>query len=167
MSYAIIEHKYKRRVTKKTNYLKRLGLLKSGKPRLVIRLSNLYINIQYILHNPKGDISKVNILSKMLKNYGWNKSFKNTPAGYLIGYLFGKKVLKDKKLGKELIFDIGLQKSQKGGRLYAVIKGAVDAGLKIPVSEEVFPSKDRIEGKHLKYEKLFAEVKANIDKEFK
>jgi len=66
--YSQIGKKWKRRVKQKTNYLKRLALLKGNKPRIVIRKTNKYINVQYIIHNSKGDLSKINISSKILKN---------------------------------------------------------------------------------------------------
>jgi len=83
---------YNRRRDLKTNYAKRLAMLKSGKSRIVLRLTNLYVNIQYVEHNAKGDSISLALLSKELKEFGWNKSFKSIPACYLAGYLFGKNV---------------------------------------------------------------------------
>jgi len=164
--YAIMGKKYKRRVHKKTNYNKRLGLLKSGKPRLVARLSNMFINLQYVLHSDNNEISKINLISKTIKKYGWEGSCKSIPACYLTGYLFGKTVAKE-KLSKDLIFDIGLHKSQNGGRLFGALKGAVDAGLTLNVNEEIYPSQERIEGKDNKKDALFKKVKSAIDSGFK
>jgi len=45
--------------------------------------------------------------------------------------------------------DLGLQKSVKGSSIYAVVKGVIDAGMKINVSKEVLPSEERISGKHI------------------
>ena len=42
-----------------------------------------------------------------------------------------------------------MNKSVKGSRLYAVLKGAVDAGLSIPHSEEALPAIERINGKSI------------------
>ena len=163
VGYSKVGSKYIRRVEGKTNYKKRLTLLRSRKARLVVRKSNLYINLQYVEHNAVGDNSKLNVLSKAIAKYGWTAGLKSLPACYLTGYLFGKEVI-EKKLNKDLIFDIGLLKSHKGGRLYAALKGAVDAGLNIPLGEEVLPPEDRYTGKHIKKEELFKKVKANIDK---
>ncbi|MBI5061804.1 MAG: 50S ribosomal protein L18, partial [Candidatus Aenigmarchaeota archaeon] len=33
--------------------------------------------------------------------------------------------------------------------IYALVKGPNDAGLKVPVGEEILPSKERISGKHI------------------
>ena len=45
--------------------------------------------------------------------------------------------------------DMGLATPVKGSRIYAALKGAIDAGLNIPASEEAFPSQERISGKHV------------------
>jgi large subunit ribosomal protein L18 len=36
-----------------------------------------------------------------------------------------------------------------GSKVFAVLKGALDAGLQIPHGEEVLPPEDRISGKHI------------------
>ena len=77
---------------------------------------------------------------------------------------------------KECIIDIGLKKISKGSRLTAAIKGSVDAGMKIPVSDKIFPNENRIRGKDIenyanlllknkeKYEKQFSKcIKENLD----
>ncbi|EDY35873.1 hypothetical protein ABOONEI_1072, partial [Aciduliprofundum boonei T469] len=98
-----------------------------------------------------------------LKKYGWKGSFKNTPAAYLTGYLAGKLALK--KGIEEAVLDIGLQSPVKGSRVFAALKGMVDAGLYVPHSEEVYPSEDRIKGEHISEEiaKMFEEVKAKME----
>ncbi len=72
---------------------------------------------------------------------------------------------KQKKI-EEAIFDIGLQTPAHGSRLFALLKGAVDAGMKIPAEAEVFPAEDRIKGKHVKGEMSakFENVKKEIEK---
>ncbi|MFH8109975.1 MAG: 50S ribosomal protein L18, partial [Candidatus Aenigmatarchaeota archaeon] len=73
-------------------------------------------------------------------------------TGLLVG-------LKAKKLGiKKMILDIGLQRSTKGSRIYALAKGCLDAGIEIPIGKDVLPSEDRISGKHIEdYAKLLKE----------
>ena len=51
---------------------------------------------------------------------------------------------------KEAILDLGLHTSTKGSRLYAVLKGAVDGGLKIPHDKEILPNNERLTGMHTK-----------------
>lgn len=157
---------YKRRREGKTNYAKRLGLLKGKKNRIVARLSNMFINVQYVEHVSKGDNIKLGILSKELKEFGWKKSFKNLPACYLTGYLFAKEATK-LKLPNDVILDLGLQNSFAGGRIYACAKGIKDAGMEVSVSAEVFPSEDRIKGKHVKLEKEFDSVLSAINGKYK
>jgi large subunit ribosomal protein L18 len=154
---------FRRRREGKTNYKKRLKLLLSEKPRLVYRKTLKYIIGQIINFDKKGDVTLVGITSKILKKYGWKFACDNTPASYLTGYLLGKMALS--KGIKEAVLDIGLYTSTKGGRMYAFAKGAIDAGLNVPCSEEMFPSEDRIKGLHISEEvpKNFEEVKRNIE----
>jgi large subunit ribosomal protein L18 len=154
---------FRRRREGKTNYKKRLKLLLSEKPRLVYRKTLKYIIGQIINFDKKGDVTLVGITSKILKKYGWKFACDNTPASYLTGYLLGKMALS--KGVKEAVLDIGLYTSTKGGRMYAFAKGATDAGLNVPCSEEMFPSEDRIKGLHISEEvaKNFEEVKRNIE----
>ncbi len=154
---------YRRRKEMKTNYAKRLSLLKSKTNRLVLRLSNTYCNLEYVLHNPKGDLIKFSISSKSIKKFGWNKGFKSLPACYLTGYLFGKEINK-LKLEQNLILDLGLQHAFPKGRIFATVKGAIDADIKLSVDEKMIPSEDRISGKHINAEELFKKVKTAIDK---
>ena len=49
----------------------------------------------------------------------------------------------------------------------AVVKGVVDAGLKVPSNEETFPPEERINGEHLKVKNDIVNVKLKIDTEVK
>lgn len=135
---------FRRKREQKTNYKKRLGLLKSRKNRLVVRVFNKNILAQIIEYKPTGDCVVASAYSKELTAQGWDQSLSNTSAAYLTGLLLAKKI----KSG-EAVLDTGLQRVQKGGKIYAVLKGCVDGGLDIPYSEEVFPSEDRIKGEHV------------------
>ena len=153
---------FRRRAEKKTNYRKRLALLKPGLPRVVVRKSLSYISIQMVEYEADGDKTLFSFLSKVLKNFGWTRSCSNTPAAYLTGFLFG---LEAKKRGKtKAIVDFGLQRSTKGNKLYAAIAGMKHAGLEINVGAEMLPSEERIKGKHVSddIEKEFEEVKRKI-----
>ncbi len=153
---------FKRRRLEKTDYHKRLKLLSSGKPRLVIRKSLNYITAQIMGFDKKGDKSLAGITSKELKKIGWGFACDNLPAAYLTGLLIGKKAMK-KKIN-EVILDSGLYSSTKGNRIYATAKGAIDAGLKLPISEDILPSEDRIKGKHISndVESEFEKIKQKI-----
>ena len=98
--------------------------------------------------------------SMELKKMGWNHSLSNIPASYLIGFILGKKALKGNI--KEAILDIGIQKSIMKSRLYATLKGCIDAGLKINHDPKVFPDEDRIKGKHIGKESDFEKIKTKI-----
>ncbi len=159
--------KFRRRREGKTDYKKRLALVKSGKPILTVRRTNTQIIAHIREFNPKGDVTKVMVTSKKLAEYGWDiTSFKNTPAAYLTGYLIGKMALKEGI--NEAILDIGRHTSTKGARIFAVLKGAVDAGLNIPHSPDKVPDESRIMGEHIsrKVVETFKKVKENIDKVF-
>jgi len=153
--------KFKRRMERKTNYRKRLALIKSGKARLVIRKSLSNISVQLINFNPNGDQTVVSAVSTELKKFGWTKTG-NIPAAYLTGLLAGKKA-KEKNV-KEAVLDLGIQTSTKGSRIYAALKGVLDAGVNVPHSKDILPSEDRINGKHISEEiaKQFDEVKKKI-----
>lgn len=161
---------FRRKRETKTDYKRRLRLLESRKPRLVVRRSLNYIQAQIAEFDEKGDKVLASSNSKSLKKLGWKFSCDSTPAAYLVGLAIGKVALKN-KIG-EAVLDLGLYRSTKGNRVYAVAKGAVDAGLKVKVSGEMFPSEDRISGKHVaalgeKFKDLpakFEEIKQMISK---
>lgn len=138
---------FRRKREGRTDYKKRLKLLKAEKPRLVIRRSLNNIVAQIVEYSPDGDKVIATIVSKSLSKFGWNLSKTSIPCAYLTGLLLAKKV--GVKGIKEAIVDFGLNTSVTGSRLYAVVKGALDGGLKIPHSPEVLPSDDRIKGKHI------------------
>lgn len=145
----------------KTDYTKRLKLLSSKKPRLVVRKSLKYIRAQIVDFDKMGDKTLVSASSEKLKSFGWKFSNDNLPAAYLTGLMLGKNALK--KGVKDAILDSGLYSSTKGNRIYAVAKGAVDAGLKLNVGEEVFPSEERIKGAHIA---AYSDKSKNIVQEF-
>jgi large subunit ribosomal protein L18 len=156
----------RRRAEGKTDYRARIRLLKSGKARVVFRKTNRYIIGQYVKSIEAKDKVLVGVNSKELLNYGWLPSYnlKSLPACYLTGFLLGKKVLE--KNEKEGIFDIGLIRSIAKSRVYAFLKGIVDAGLKIKHKEEVFPDEKRLGGEHLKNKVEVEEIKQNIERKF-
>ena len=138
---------YKRKRESKTNYKKRLALLLSGQSRLVIRKSLNTITAQIVNYDPKGDKVVVSATSRELQKLGWKAHKANIPSAYLTGLLLGKKA--KKKNIKKAALDLGLQIPIKGGRLFAALKGAIDAGMEISHNEEALPSEERIAGKHI------------------
>lgn len=161
---ARINIKYRRRHEKKTDYQARMEMLKSEFPRLIIRKTNKYIIAEIAGSKEAQDFVMCYANSKELQKLGWNLSMKNIPAAYLTGCLIASKA--KKKNIKKVIVDLGIQRSTKGSKLYAVIKGAKDNGLDINCSAEIMPSEDRIKGKHLakkdNIEELIKKVKERI-----
>ena len=155
---------------KKTNYVRRLALLKSEKPRLVIRRALDNVHVQIIVAEDS-DKTLIDVSSSALRKYGWKGHGGSLPAAYLTGYLAGMMALRQKL--KEANVDIGLQVS-KASSLYAAAAGAKDAGLAVPIGKESIPGKDRLSGKHIadyalklkgtdKYQKQFsATLKAGM-----
>jgi large subunit ribosomal protein L18 len=153
----------KRRRQSKTDYLKRIKLLKSRKPRIVFRKTNKYVIAQYVISKEARDSIKIGITSKVLLKYGWPKekigSLKSLSASYLIGYLMGKKILKNKL--QEPIVDFGMIRTIHKTKVFAFLKGLIDSGIKIPCKEEIFPEEKRI----IKEDIKFNEIKSKIDSE--
>ena len=139
---------FRRRREGRTDYRHRAALLRSGIVRLVVRKSNRHIRVQLIEYSTAtGDRVLVSAVSKELEELGWKASGKSTPGAYLTGLLAGKRA-KEKKID-EAVLDIGLREPTKGATVFAALKGALDAGMEIPHSEEMIPSKDRLSGKHM------------------
>ena len=152
---------FRRRREGKTDYTLRRKLVLSGKPRVVVRKTNTQTSIQLVNSYPEGDKTACLVTSKTLVDFGWKASTGNIPSAYLTGYYFGKKALLTKAVTKddELILDIGLTRKFYGGKLFATLKGAVDAGLNIIHGEDkIFPPAERIRGEHIaEYEKVLAD----------
>ena len=139
---------WRRRREGKTNYYKRLKLIRSGKPRLVVRKTNKYIIVQVVDARIEGDhVIAAAHSRELVKRYGWKGGTGNTPAAYLTGLLAAFRALE--KGVKEAVLDIGLNDPVKGARVFAALKGALDAGMAVPHSPEILPSEDRIRGEHI------------------
>jgi large subunit ribosomal protein L18 len=139
--------KLRRRREGKTDYQARKALVISGRPRLVVRTSLRNVNAQIIIAKQKGDQVLASANSReLVKKYGWRAPAGNIPAAYLTGLLVG---LKAKAVNVDgSILDIGLITPTKGARIFAVLKGVVDAGVEVPHSEEKIV-KDRLKGDHI------------------
>ncbi len=139
--------KFRRRREGKTDYKARRALIVSGRPRLVTRTSINNIIAQVIAAKPEGDQVLVSAHSRELAKYGWKAPRGNVPTAYLTGYLCG---LKAKAKGvEEAIFDIGLYPPTKGAKLFAVLKGVLDAKVNVPHSAEKLPDEKRLKGEHI------------------
>jgi large subunit ribosomal protein L18 len=140
--------KPRRRREGKTDYRKRLRLLKSRNIRMVVRKSIKNTQVQFVGYKEEGDDVLVSANSKELVNkYNWKYPTSTTPAAYLTGLLAGKRA-RDKGI-EECVLDIGRNVPVKGSKIFATLKGAIDAGIKCPLNKEKIPNEERLTGKHL------------------
>ena len=147
---------FRRRREGKTDYSARLKLVDLDKNRLVVRISNANVIVQIIKYGENGDETIVSAHTKELQKIGWLGGTKNTSAAYLTGYLCAKKALS--KDVDSAVLDIGLKPSVKGSKVFAALKGAVDAGLDVPHGDSIIPDENRISGEHIaEYAKLLSE----------
>ena len=158
----MIAVQFRRKRSQATDYRKRFKLLSSGVDRLVVRKTSSQIIVQLAKFAKDGDRVVVSQPSNILRKFGWGHGLKNTPAAYLTGYLAGK--LAVAKGLNSAILDAGSVNPQHRGRIYAALKGAVDAGLSVPCSQDIFPSDERLSGRHISDEVAvsFSLVKGKI-----
>ncbi len=135
----------RRRREGRTDYSKRVRLLKGRLPRVVVRRSNRSVSMQIVSYERGGDKVVAMAHSNELREFGWMPK-RNTPTAYLTGELLARKAAK-LNVG-ECTLDTGLRKPTKASILFAAAKGAIDNGLKIRNSIE-FDEK-RIRGEHIK-----------------
>jgi large subunit ribosomal protein L18 len=113
----------------------------------VIRKTNTKVIVQLINATVTGDITEASALSSELAGYGWAASSNNLPSAYLTGLLAG---LRAKSRGVDIaVLDLGLIPPVKGSKVYAALKGVIDAGLDVPHDPEILPDEDRLTGKHI------------------
>ena len=137
----------RRRREVRTDYHQRLRLLKSGKPRLVARVSNRHVRAQLVTPGPEGDETHAGASSEELAEYGWEAPTGNHPSAYLTGYLAGARAV-DAGL-EEAVLDIGLNTATPGNKTFAVQEGAIDAGLEVPHNDSVLADWSRNRGEHI------------------
>ena len=162
-------NKYRRRRSGETDYRRRLKLLKSGKARAVVRVSNTRVVCQVVSWMDDGDKVELSVTGDdLVSRYGWPEanSRKNIPASYLVGYALGKSALAAGH--DEAVLDIGLAASSNGNRVFAALKGMVDAGLEIPHGDSVLPVEERLNGAHIdeSYASVVEATKSKIEEAF-
>ncbi|MDD5339881.1 MAG: 50S ribosomal protein L18 [Candidatus ainarchaeum sp.] len=150
---------FRRRREGKTNFAKRLALVKSGKPRMVVRRSNAGIVVQFIEFDPKGDRTLLTVNGRHLaKQCQWD-SKRNVWTAYLAGLMAGR--LAHKKGVTDFVLDIGMYTPSKGSILFAALKGAADAGLKASFDKEKVPE-SKIANPPEKIKAAFISAKSKI-----
>ncbi len=157
---------YRRRRTGVTDYRARKKIITSSVPLLAVRVSSKNVSAQFIKPKAEGDQVVSSAFSRNLKKLGWKGSTKSVPACYLLGLLAGKRA-KASGVEKAYLYN-GLSQFVNGSRVSAVVKGVKDAGVDVPMSDDVAPSQDRLTGKSTAdYAKaLLAEDKEKYSKIF-
>lgn len=155
---------FRRRREGKTDYRRRLALLKSGETRVVVRRTNGNVIVQFVGWAQEGDQVQATAVAQELAKLGWEGSPKNTPAAYLTGLLAGKRAA---AAGVEsAVLDIGRHVPSKGSRVFAALKGVQDAGIEVAAGDdEMYPSEERLNGAFLDLETNFNAVKDRISNE--
>ncbi len=156
--------KPRRHRERKTDYHLRLKLLRSKKPRIVVRKSLRAIRVQFVEYSAQGDRVLASALSNELtKEYGWKYSVSNTPAAYLTGFLAGKRA-REKGI-EQGVLDIGLYHPSVGSTLFASLKGVIDAGITCPHDAQMLPKEERIYGVHLNKDikPLVSDIKSKMN----
>ena len=138
-------------------------MLMSKRDFITINVTNENTQVQILKPEITGDKVIASAHSRFLLKDGWKGSRKNIPAAYLTGYFAGKKAL-SQGVDNAIVYS-GTRKYTQ--RMAAGVKGVIDAGIKVPSSEEAFPSEERINGEHLKVKNDIATVKSKIDSEVK
>lgn len=139
---------FRRRREGKTDYQQRRSLVLSGLPRLVVRGSLRNISAEMIMAEADGDKVIAFAHSRELTSkHGWLGDTGNLPAAYLTGLLCGLKALNQGV--KEAVLDLGLHHPSKGARVFAALKGVLDAGLLVPFDEAKLPDQKRLTGQHV------------------
>jgi len=141
--------RFKRRRSGRTDYRRRLRMLRGGAPRAVVRVSNTQVTCQLVEFGMGGDSIVASVNGKTLVKHGWpaGASRKSVPACYIAGYALAKSAIASGH--DSAILDIGLASSSPGGRVFAALRGMVDAGLDVPHGADVLPDDDRINGIHI------------------
>jgi large subunit ribosomal protein L18 len=153
---------FRRRREGKTDYYQRTRLIVADVPRMVVRKTNRHIIVQLVTAELDGDRTLVAANSAELEKYGYKGSTSSTPAAYLTGMLFAVKAKKANQ--SSAILDIGLNRATPGARVFAALKGAVEAGLAIPHGEEILPSDERAKGAHIAaYNKNAGDIVKNVE----
>jgi large subunit ribosomal protein L18 len=138
---------FRRRREGKTDYKKRKALITSRLPFVRTFVSSHNVYAQLIKAAPSGDVTLVSASSTQLPKFGWKGAKKNIPACYLTGLLLAKK---SQAFGVEdAVLYTGLSAYRSGSRFSAIVKGALDGGLKVRVSEDSLPPEERLSGSHI------------------
>jgi len=134
---------FRRRREGVTDYAHRLKLIRSERPRAVVRKSNRYYTVQFVAFRPGGDAVLASASSIELRKFGWSGSASNVAAAYLTGYLAG--VRARKKGIESTVLDGGLTRPRKNSGIFAAMTGIAESGVEIAHGEGTEVQAKRIE----------------------
>ncbi len=138
---------HRRRREQRTDYKRRLALLKSGKTRAVVRKQNKNVIVQFVDYDPDGDVVRAQATAHELDRYGWDGHTGNLPAAYLTGTLAATRAA---EAGiQDAVLDLGLHKPTPRSAIFSALKGILDAGVEVPHGDGVLPDEDRALGAHI------------------
>jgi len=170
--------KFRRRRECKTDYYARQRLILQDKNkyatpkyRFVVRKSNRDITCQIFSADLTHDVCIASAYSHELKRYGIKVGLTNYAAAYCTGLLLARRINAKFNLeydgqteidGEDFIveanpdgpapfkalFDVGLQRTTTGAKVFGALKGACDGGLNVPHGERRFPGATK-EGKEV------------------
>ncbi len=138
---------FRRRREGKTDYKARRALLMSNLHRLVTRGSLRHMTVQIVAASSIGDKVITSASSQELKKYGWQAACGNLPSAYLTGLLCGVRGMA--KNVSKAVADIGLHQPSRGARIFASLKGVIDAGINVPHDTAKLPDENRLRGHHI------------------
>jgi len=138
---------YRRRRSGATDYRARKKAIMSSSTLLAVRISGKNVAAQFLKPTVTGDLVLSSSHSHTLRKVGWKGSLKSLPACYLLGLSAGKKA-KQKGIESAILYN-GPTPFVKGSRISAFVKGVIDAGVRVPFSDEAFPSEERLKGSNI------------------
>mmetsp|Transcript_34292 Transcript_34292/g.47708 ORF Transcript_34292/g.47708 Transcript_34292/m.47708 type:complete len:250 (+) Transcript_34292:2785-3534(+) len=113
--------------------------IKSKKFRSYLTTTNTCITGVITFSSLSGDTIVAKANSRDLLKFGLSYGRKNLINSYFVGLLLAKKTITEFKLYKShsllLTVDIGFKRLNEKGRINAFIKGLIDGGIQIPVSQ--------------------------------
>lgn len=144
---------FRRRRQGKTDYRRRLALLKSRETRVVVRTTSRNVIVQFVDYTEQGDKVVAQAQAFELKKFEYAGT-SNTSSAFLAGYLAATRA---KEAGVEnAVLDLGRAQPHKGGVIFGALKGVVDAGVEVPHGGDIMPSDERIRGANISEEKAAA-----------
>jgi len=147
------------------------------KYRLVARITNSRVIAQIVYAQLVGDKVLCEASSNEFKQWGLDTGLTSYAAAYATGLLLGRRLLTQLKMDKlypgnqdvngkpynvganpneerrpfMAILDIGIRRPTVGNRVFAVMKGACDAGVYVPHNVKKFPGFEKLEEKKTTY----------------